>query len=86
MRLARTSGDGLSGSSRSFTAIRKDAGLSCGSRLRKGEVFAYAGRNQNLKDLKSTRHRRLPTMDEYDDGLNMAKIAAAQDLAPALPE
>ena len=23
-----------------------------GSRLRKGEVFAYVGRNQNLKDLK----------------------------------
>ena len=39
-------------SSRSFTAIRKDAGLYCGSRLRKGEVFAYVGRNQNLKDLK----------------------------------
>ena len=31
-----------------------DAGLCCGSRLRKGEVFAYAGRNQSLKDLKST--------------------------------
>ena len=31
------------GSSRSFTAIRKDAGLCCGSRLRKGEVFAYVG-------------------------------------------
>ena len=28
------------------------AGLYCGSRLRKGEVFAYVGRNQNLKDLK----------------------------------
>ena len=38
--------------SRSFTAIRKDAGLCCGSRLRKGEVFAYVGRNQNLKDLE----------------------------------
>jgi hypothetical protein len=37
---------------RSFTAIRKDAGLYCGSRLRSGEVFAYVGRNQNLKDLK----------------------------------
>ena len=33
-------------------AIRKDAGLYCGSRLRSGEVFAYVGRNQNLKDLK----------------------------------
>ena len=40
------------GSSRSFTAIRTDAGLYCGSRLRKGEVIAYLGRNQNLKDLK----------------------------------
>ena len=39
-------------SSRSFTAIRKDAGLCCGSSLRKGEVLAYVGRNQNLKDLK----------------------------------
>ena len=45
-------------SSRSFTAIlaiRKDAGICCGSRLRKGEVFAYVGRNQNLKDLKGRR-------------------------------
>ena len=33
--------------------IRKDAGLYCGPRLRKGEVFAYVGRNQNLKDLKA---------------------------------
>ena len=32
--------------------IRKDAGLYGGSRLRKGEVFAYVGRNPNLKDLK----------------------------------
>ena len=29
-----------------------DTGLYCGSRLRSGEVFAYVGRNQNLKDLK----------------------------------
>ena len=43
------------GSSRSFTAIRKDAGLCCGSRLRKGEVFAYLGLPQNLKDLKDPR-------------------------------
>ena len=40
------------GSSRSFTAIQKDAGLYCGPRLRKGEVFAYGGLSQNLKDLK----------------------------------
>jgi hypothetical protein len=26
----------------------------CGSRLRKGEVLAYLGRNQNLKDLKDS--------------------------------
>ena len=37
-----------------FTVIRKDAGLYCGSRLRSGEVFAYVGRNQNLKDLKDS--------------------------------
>ena len=41
------------GSSRSFTAIRKDAWLYSGSRLRKGEVFAYVGRNQNLKDQRT---------------------------------
>ena len=38
--------------------LRKDAGLCCGSRLRKGEVFAYVGRNQHLKDLKD-QHRAL---------------------------
>ena len=31
---------------------RKDAGLYCGSRLRKGEVLVYVGLFQNLKDLK----------------------------------
>ena len=41
----------------SFTAIRKDAGLCCGSRLGSGEVFAYFGRIHNLKDLKDF-HRR----------------------------
>ena len=40
------------GSSRSFTAIHKDAGLYCGSRLQSGEVFAYVGSIHNLKDLK----------------------------------
>jgi len=29
-----------------------DAGLYCGPRLRKGEVFAYVGLPHNLKDLK----------------------------------
>ena len=28
----------------------KGAGLYCGARLRKGEVFAYAGLPENLKD------------------------------------
>ena len=31
----------------------KDAGLCCGSRLRKGGVFAYVGLINNLKDLKN---------------------------------
>ena len=44
------------GSSKSFTAIRKDAGLYCGSRLRSGEVFVYVGSTQNLKDLKDGNH------------------------------
>jgi len=48
------------GSSRSFTAIRKDAGLYCGSRLRKGEVFAYVGRIHNLKDLQEEKKARRP--------------------------
>ena len=43
--------------------IRKDAGLYCGPRLRKGEVFAYVGLPQSLKDLKAahemSRRRRL---------------------------
>ena len=54
--------DCTAGSSRSFTAIRKDAGLCSGSRLRKGEVFAYVGRNQNLKDLKADGAGKLKTM------------------------
>ena len=37
---------------RSFAVIRKEAGLFCGSFLRKGKVFAYVGRIQHLKDLK----------------------------------
>ena len=44
---------------RSFAAIRKEAGLSCGSFLRKGEVFAYVGRIQNLKDVKDQIHTAL---------------------------
>ena len=38
------------------TAIRKDAGLYCGPRLLKGEVFAYGGLPENLKDLQKERH------------------------------
>jgi len=37
---------------RSYTAIRKEAGLFCGSFLRKGLVFACVGLIQTLKDLK----------------------------------
>jgi len=37
---------------RSFTAIRKEVGIFCGSFLEKGEVFASVGLSQNLKDLK----------------------------------
>ena len=37
---------------RSCIAIRKDAGLYCGSRLRSGELFDYLGLPHNLKDLK----------------------------------
>ena len=35
-----------------LSSIRSDAGLCCGSRLRKGKVFAYAGLVDYLKDLK----------------------------------
>jgi hypothetical protein len=35
------------------TVIRKEQEPSCGSLLRKGEVFAYVGLIQNLKDLKA---------------------------------
>ena len=50
---------------RSFTAIRNDAGLSCGSFLRKGEVFAHARLSQNLKDLKAAHalNNRTPKMN-----------------------
>ena len=50
---------------RSFTAIRKDAGFFSGSFLWKGEVFAYIGLSQNLKDLKDLQgylaHKKTPT-------------------------
>ena len=37
--------------------IVQDAGLYCGPRLRKGEVFAYVGLPQNLKDLKASMNK-----------------------------
>jgi hypothetical protein len=43
-----------------LAAIRKDTGLYCGSRLRKGEVFAYVGLSQNLKDLKDLGSQLVP--------------------------
>ena len=47
---------------RSFTAIRKKAGLFCGFFLRKGEVFAYVGRNQNLQVLQRyLAYKKTPT-------------------------
>ena len=35
-------------------SARKGAGLYCGSSLRSGEVFAYVGSPQNLKDLSGS--------------------------------
>ena len=46
-------------------AIRKETGLCCGSRLRKGEVFAYVGLPQNLKDLKVTSGCCAPDQRRY---------------------
>ena len=44
-----------------FVVIRKEAWLFCGSFLRKGGVFAYGGRNQNLNDQKISQWlQRLP--------------------------
>ena len=42
----------------------KDAGLSCGSRLRNGEVCAYVGLSQNLKDLKGKDDKVFPCTGE----------------------
>jgi hypothetical protein len=54
-------GGGLrrAGSLRSFTALRKEAGLFCGSFLRKGEVSAYVELIQNLKDLNGEGENRV---------------------------
>ena len=41
----------MAGSSRSFTAIRKGAGLFCGSFLRKGQMFAQVGRSHGKVDV-----------------------------------
>ena len=56
------------GSSRSFTAIRKHAGLCWGSRLRSGEVFVYVGRIHNLTDLKRVVMVNLFTRSEWQGG------------------
>ena len=57
---------GTAGSSRFFTAIRKDAGLCCGSRLRKGEVFArdLKGKGLGTQGIMSVRgaHGRLASL------------------------
>ena len=45
--------------------IRQEAGLLCGSCLRKGKVFACVGRIHNLKDLKDLKVitvTRVPTI------------------------
>ena len=52
---ARCLSDGSGYPSKALRAIRKGAGLFCGSLLRKGEVFAYVGLIQNLKDLEARR-------------------------------
>ena len=64
------------GSSRSFTATRKDAGLCCGSRLRKGEVFAYVGRNQDLKDLKVPHEAIHANIIRVDSNILFAWVAS----------
>ena len=56
------------------SAIRKDAGLCCGSRLRKGEVLAYAGLSRNLKDLKARKHPGTPTCEQSHDAANRGEI------------
>jgi len=59
---------------RSFAAIRKDAGLFCGSFLRKGEVFAYVGRIQNLKDPNDEDllpSPKCPEMSDHSSGNGM---------------
>ena len=46
---------------RSFAAIRKQAGIFCGSFLRKGEVLAYVGSIQTLKGLQGyLAHKKPP--------------------------
>ena len=49
-------------------AIRKGAGLYCGPRLRKGEVFAHVGSIKNLKDLKSHQDRGARPPDHDSSG------------------
>ena len=47
-----TNGVGRAGFLSSFTVTRKEAGLFCGSFLRKSEAFAFVESIQNLNDLK----------------------------------
>jgi len=50
------------GFSRPFAAIRKEAGLFCGSLMRKDEALAYVGLFQTLKDLNDTVIPQLRTL------------------------
>ena len=45
---------------RSFTAIRKEAGISCGSFLQKGEVLAYVGFQKKKQGPKQEVHDAAP--------------------------
>ena len=70
------------GSSRSFTAIRKDAVLCCGSRLRSGEVFASVRRNQNPQNLEDVKdglrtQRTYCILGETSTHPNFSPVAAS---------
>jgi len=65
--------------------LKKDLGLCCGSRLRKGEVFAYVGSIQTLKDLEDQkpegpqkgdpqRARRVLATSNLRDGYGLAPL------------
>jgi len=50
----------------SFAAIRKESWLFCGSFLRKGEVVAYGGRIQNVKDPKAPKSRSMTSVTFFE--------------------